>query len=228
MNSVCGWPGSRRQSIDAVASDGITFSLGGSPTPARSVVSEMVLRRMALANRLSASFPSRASIASRIGSACRGVSASVIRVRARANMRGALSSVGCDPCPAVPSTIRRSHNTCFWATDTACTSPSSVNSRFAENPPSSKTYSASTFSGCLASRNFTPVSPPVSSSAVAAKITSRSRRTPCLWSSSMAIKWTMPVDFMSTVPRPHSRFSRISAPNGSVCHRLRSAGTVSM
>ena len=58
-------PGSTRQSIVASAIDGMTLTFGGSPTPERRLVSEIVELRIALLNLFGASVPTRASSVSR-------------------------------------------------------------------------------------------------------------------------------------------------------------------
>ena len=57
-------PGSTRQSSSASATDGMTFTFGGSPTPERRLVIDIVDVWIALLNLLSASAPTRVFIVS--------------------------------------------------------------------------------------------------------------------------------------------------------------------
>ena len=62
-------PGRTRQSSPASATDGITLIFGGSPTPDRIQVTEIVDRRMALVNLFSANVPTRPFMVSSSGAA---------------------------------------------------------------------------------------------------------------------------------------------------------------
>lgn len=101
-NSAAFWPGSRRQSSVASASDGMTFAFGGSPTPLRREVTESVFCWTAFMNLFGANSPSSLRrLATRGFGFWEGGKFLAFSI-ACISMSFALSGMGCDPCPDVP------------------------------------------------------------------------------------------------------------------------------
>ncbi len=123
--------------------DGITLAFGGSPTPALSVVIEIVERWMALLNLLSASAPTRdLSVSSTLNCAV-GMGSLNSFASARTSRSFGFLSCGCEPWPATPSAVSFSQISFFSATEMPKTSfPAAKRSRLPK-PPSSRMYSGS-------------------------------------------------------------------------------------
>ena len=121
-------PGSTRQSRPASATDGMTLIFGGSPTPERNQVSEIVDCWIALVNLFFANVPTFACIMSstdgsrrRVGRSAAGFgeagAAPSSRASAFTSRSFGLVSVGWLPWPATPSARSFSQTIFFSATE---------------------------------------------------------------------------------------------------------------
>src|SRR6185437_15477024 len=139
-NSSAFWPGSRRQSSVASATEGITFAFGGLPSPLRSEVKEIVFPWIAFMNLFDANTPTVSFICctSVFGFSVGGNSFAFSI--ARISRSFALSGIGWDACPDVPTAFIFSQSTCLSATETPKTSFPGVYTLREPTPPSSSTY----------------------------------------------------------------------------------------
>ena len=214
-------PGSTRQSSVASATDGMTLTFGGSPTPERRLVSEIVECWIALLNLLAASVPTRDFIVSstRERRGRQRLARAARRARGRADRSGsdrAAASRG----PATPSARSFSHRIFFSATEMPNTSLPGANRVAAAE--------ASLVEDVLGIDLGVVVLAHPRRAQRARRLLVRHRHQDDVArraarsaaSATMnAISCTTPSPFMSIVPRPQIFPSAISAPNGSCCQR---------
>ena len=147
------------------------------------------------------------------------------RSRTRPISTRQLCSTGSELCAGGERRTRSTTTQPFSATSSRITGrPSSTRASL----PSLTTTSAATRSPCSRNSHPAPLSPSVSSSAVAARIRSRvSGRSP-RWASTSNWSIVATMCFMSTAPRPHTQPSWSSPANGSTRHPAALAGTTSV
>jgi hypothetical protein len=119
------------------------LTFGGSPTPDRRLVSEIVERWIALLNLLSASVPTRAFSVSSTSNVDAGAGDASSRPSAFTSLSFGFCACGCDPWPATPSAVSFSHRIFFSATEMPNTSLPGANRSRLPKPPSSRMYSGS-------------------------------------------------------------------------------------
>ena len=133
--------------------------------------------------------------------------------------------VGCEACPEVPRAITAMFAATF---SLACTPVYCTFPLFTKTfPPSLIANPAANLSQCLAISIRMLASPPVSSSAVARKITSRFRWAIERFNSMNTARLAASIPLSSMAPRPYMYPSFITPANGSTLHRDLSTGTVS-